>query len=193
VEQVGGGTSHLGLAEAVHSLRGELAYFRQEAKEGQEAQMRSARDSERLAELQERCDAAEVELRSLRGLRETLTRIQVENDDLRKLNGKHVNTERGLEKVVSCLQAQQRVLVEGDVAAMRVRAESAEQRLVESDRMCEALSLRLARAEAELEAQRLRNNQLQRAAEAKPKVSKKKPVAAGNKQGIVAGSRPQQR
>lgn len=173
VEQVGGvGTAHLGLAEAVRALREELARLRAEGGEREEALARAGRDAEAAAGLRELCASAESELRGLRGVQDELGRVQVENEHLRTANGRHVNTERGLEKVVACLQSQHRVLLEGDLAAARRRAEAAEQRLLESDLQRESLAQRLARTEAELEAEKVKVAMLHRAAEAKAKAKR---------------------
>lgn len=173
VEQVGGSsTAHLGLAEAVRTLREELTQLRGADSERLDAQAQTSRHSEALLQVQERCAAAEAELRGLRGVQDELGRLQVENDHLRTTNGRLVNTERGLEKVVACLQSQHRVLLEGDLAAARQRAEAAEQRLMESDLQREHLAQRLARTEAELEAEKVKVSMLHRAAEAKAKAKR---------------------
>jgi len=177
VEQVGGsGTTRLGLAEAVQRLREELARLRVLESERAEAQTASSRTSQALEQLQELYSAAEAELHGLRGLQDELGRVQVENEHLRTTNGRLVNNERGLEKVVSCLQSQHRVLLEGDLAAARQRAEAAEQKLRESELHRDNLAQRLARAEAELEAEKVRVLMLCRSAEAKPKA--KRPAGA---------------
>jgi len=158
VEQVSSGTtSGQGLTEAVSSLGTELSKLRKDSEECSKTKLRCERDASLLCQLQERLKDMENELHDLRCVRDKLDVIKQENDSLRTAKDKHASSERGLEKVVSCLQAQHRILVEGDVAAMRQRAETSERLLKESEKMREELGKRCARAEAELQAQKTAN------------------------------------
>jgi len=169
VEQVSSGTTNgQGLTEAISSLSQELTQLRTDAKHCLEAKIQCENETRLFRQLQERQREMDHELQDLRCVREKLDITKQENDSLRIATDKHASTERGLEKVVSCLQAQNRVLIDGDVAAMRQRADTSERLLRESEKMREDLVKRCAQAEAELQAQKMANTVLLRsAAEAK--------------------------
>jgi len=169
VEQVSSGTTNgQGLTEAISSLSQELTKSRTDAKDYLEAKIQCENETRLFRQLQERQREMDHELQDLRCVREKLDITKQENDSLRIATDKHASTERGLEKVVSCLQAQNRVLIDGDVAAMRQRADTSERLLRESEKMREDLVKRCAQAEAELQAQKMANTVLLRsAAEAK--------------------------
>jgi len=173
VEQVSSGTTNgQGLTEAISSLSQELTKSRTDAKDYLEAKIQCENETRSFRQLHEKQREMDYELQDLRCVREKLDVAKQENDSMRTAMDKYASTERGLEKVVSCLQAQHRVLIDGDVAAMRQRADTSERLLRESEKMREDLVKRCARAEAELQAQKTANAVLMRsAAEVKsPKV-----------------------
>lgn len=196
VEQVScGTTSGQGLTEAVSSLSQELTALRKDSKECLAAKARCEQDNTLLCQLQHRQREMDSELQDLRCVRDRLDIVQQENESLRTAKDRHASTERGLEKVVSCLQAQHRVLLDGDMAAMRQRAETSEQLLRESEKLREDLAKRCARVEAELQAQRTSNAVLLRSAseaklpKARQQIAKKKAVPQRGSSSPVRGDR----
>lgn len=169
-----GSTNHMVLGEAVQKLRSELRAHRSHDQERKEALARAAADGEELSALKEKYAAAVVKLQEFRHVSSELGHAQQENDDLRAANARLTSNERGLDKLVSSLQAQQRVLVEGDLVVLRRRAEEAERSLKDSERAKDELSRRLSRVEGELHANRANDERIRMLADAKAKAAKAK-------------------
>lgn len=150
-----------GFPKVVANARAEFA--RLSAEEGLRKTMASQikQDEAEIESLRAELTDARAELHVPRDTHAEVVRAQADNEVLRADNARHLSTARGLEKVAAAQQMQNRSLIDGDLAAMRRRAEEAEARNVEHAAYQQLLQRRLAQAEqdklvSEVDASRLR-------------------------------------
>jgi len=174
--------SHLGLADMVASLREELQGLKElrSWREQAEDQLEQAeKDKYELDKLRVAHEAAQQELRELRAKEKELVRVQAELAELHDANRQLQGREQCAQRELTALKAEKQVLVEGDLAAARIRAGQAERELTDMMKtkldhkvLNEDLNRRLLREQKEVEKQKEENARLRREWEA---AVKKKP------------------
>jgi len=143
-------TGHLSLAEAVAVVKEELQLLRDRDeifRQGHELcgqlQRQAKENAEKMARLTQENEENRKELAELRLVREMVHDTQAQNTELRADNARRVNVERGLNKIVASLQAQQHLLLEGDLKEARQHTADAERQAASAERQKTEAKLRL--------------------------------------------------
>lgn len=160
--------SHLTLSDAVKSSAEELEEVRFQAADCVELRAlrdRGLQDSRDLAALRVKHQELEVQVQDLKGYRDEYNKVLVEKNEVQEANTRHVAAQRGLEKVVACLQHQQRVLVDSDLFNARKRFEDAERKVGRAEQERDQLLRRVDAAGREIEAQKINIGRLERTIE----------------------------
>mmetsp|Transcript_98149 Transcript_98149/g.246112 ORF Transcript_98149/g.246112 Transcript_98149/m.246112 type:complete len:321 (+) Transcript_98149:54-1016(+) len=162
--------SHLGLGDAVREVRRDVKYMRDNFNAGKEltsVRLQAQKDAERLTAASNRLQVLETEVRELRETEDRYAKLILEKEELQADNERHMATKRGLEKVVACLQSQQRSLIEGDLATAKCRAEEAEAKLARIELEREQFTRQLASDVQEMDLQKATIARLHKQAEAR--------------------------
>lgn len=145
--------SHITLGEAVNNARQEVKDMRSISDCRKEYIMLLAKaehDGDQVEHLEKKVRGMEAELEEFLNMRENMVKAQYDKDALQNETERHLATIRGLEKVVSALQAQQRAIVQGDLAIARRRAEEAESKVTRQDRAIDEFNRQAVRDAAQL-------------------------------------------
>jgi len=162
--------SHLGLAEMVAHLRGELqslAELRKWRDKAEEELEQAAKDRQEASRLRMAHTAAEAELRELRSREVAMLKAQAENAELEDAIRELKIKQQRMTKELWDLQTEKQLLVEGDLAAAKIRAGQAEKELTEAMKtkldhkvLNEDLNRQLLRERRDLEKQKEENARL---------------------------------
>lgn len=163
VEQINGKTiSNCGLGDAIHSIKSELDRLRMQISRLEGNHEEGVSYAHELAKLRAVHQDTLKELGELKVVRERIEFVRAENDDLRETNKHLLVSERGFQKMIECLQAQQTHLVNTEVAALKSRAEEAELKLAKAEFEVEELTRQLQKSEKKNELDQIEKSRLQR-------------------------------
>uniref|UniRef100_A0A7R9ZZX2 Uncharacterized protein n=1 Tax=Pyrodinium bahamense TaxID=73915 RepID=A0A7R9ZZX2_9DINO len=194
LERVAGAPmSHLGLAEMVDFLRREMASLAELRKWQQAAEddlLQAAKDRQDATRLRMAHAAAEADLRELRGREAALLRAQAEAAELQDSNNDLKAKVQRLQRELLEMQTEKQLLVEGDLAAAKSRADLAERELTEAMKtkldhkvLHEDLTRQLLRERKELERHKEENARLRQEWEAAVRRSARQRRKGSSKRG----------